>query len=225
MDTNHRFKRWSKLRFAIIYPFGLFVAIFSNCDDASIRASLGFIITGILIRLWANGYAIKMDKLTTSGPYRFVRHPLYVGTMLIAAGFVIMLKTYIAGTLFIFFMVASYYRTVKKEELMLEEKFKGDYLNYKKKIPAILPTLSPYTQGEKWRFSFKRLLKSKEYKTTIWMIIVVIAFHLKSEFLVEHEKIDAKILTLIIVAFMLGISDLISEIVKIRIKHAALRKS
>jgi hypothetical protein len=197
------------------------VTIFSTPDDASIRAGLGFIITGLLIRLWANGYAIKMDKLTTSGPYALVRHPLYVGTMFIAVGFVIMLKSYYAGAFFIAFMLFSYWRTMKKEEVMLEEKFKEEYLEYKKKVPAILPGIFPYRRGEKWPFSFRRLMRSKEYKTSLWIIITVILFHLKSEFMVEREKIDAKMITLIIVAVILGLSDLVGEIVKHQIrKHS-----
>jgi len=94
LNIKERFKRWSKLRFAIIYPLGVFVVLFSNSDDRSIMTSIWFIVVGLLLRLWANGYAIKMDKLTTSGPYSFIRHPLYLGTMFLAIGFVIMLKIY-----------------------------------------------------------------------------------------------------------------------------------
>ena len=60
MNIKERFKRWSKLRFAIMYPLGVFVVLFSNSDDRSIMASIWFIIAGLLLRLWANSYAIKM---------------------------------------------------------------------------------------------------------------------------------------------------------------------
>jgi len=214
MDIKERFRRWFKLRFAVMYPIAIFVVLFSNCDDRSIGVSIGFIIAGLFIRSWANGYAIKMDKLTTSGPYAFVRHPLYLGTMFIAAGFIVMLKIYYIGIFFIAIMAIVYYRTIKKEEAMLEAKFKNAYLEYKKKVPGMLPAVFPYREGEKWPFSFKRLIKSQEYKLFIWVIIIIIAFHLKDELMIEHELFDAKIVSLIIIAFMLGISDLIIEIVK-----------
>ncbi|MBU4590280.1 MAG: isoprenylcysteine carboxylmethyltransferase family protein [Candidatus Omnitrophica bacterium] len=216
MNIKERFKRWSKLRFAIMYPLGVFVVLFSNSDDRSIMASIWFIIAGLLLRLWANSYAIKMDRLTTSGPYAFVRHPLYLGTMLIIIGFVIMLKIYYIGVLFVILIAAVYYDTIKKEEAMLEIKFKEAYLRYKGKVRAMLPTLSAYVGGEKWPFSFKRLINSQEYKPFLWVIILMIAFHLKDEIMIEREAMDAKIWMLFISAFILGMIDILGELARYR---------
>ncbi len=202
------------MRFAILYPFGIFIFLFANPDDRSIRAGVWFILTGLFLRIWANGYAIKLEKLTTSGPYAFVRHPLYLGTMFLIIGFIIMLKLSYLGILFLIFMAAIYYRTIKKEEEMLAQKFKELYFDYKEKVPAMIPTFFPYRSGEKWPFSFKRLIKSQEYKLFLWMIIVVIVFHLKEEFMVEHERVDTKIIIFFIAAFLLGITDLIGELLK-----------
>lgn len=214
MSFKNRFKRWFKLRFAILYPLGIFVVFFTNSDDRSIIEGIGFILTGLFLRSWANGYAIKLEKFTTSGPYAFVRHPLYLGTMLLIFGFIVMLKIFYLGILFFLIMSAVYYRTIKKEERMLEQKFKQQYIDYKNKIPAIVPTVFPYREGEKWSFSSKRLIKSQEYKLFLWVIIFSIAFHLKEEFLVAHEKIDTKIIVEIAVIFFLAIIDFIGEIIK-----------
>lgn len=216
MAIRQRFERWMKFRFAIIYPFGIFVLLTAHATDRSIQASLWLIVAGILIRLWANGYAIKMDKLTTSGPYAFVRNPLYFGTILIAVGLVGMFQSYLAGACFLAILIGSYYSTIKKEEAMLEEKFKASYLDYKKHVRAMIPSIFPYRGGEKWPFSFKRLMRSKEYKTCFWIIIVVIIFHLKSEFLVKREKINSRNAWLIVLALVLAVSDLVFEFVKAR---------
>lgn len=216
MNIKERVRRWGKLRFAIVYPFGLFLLFFSYPTHSSFKISIGFIFAGLVIRLWSNGYAIKSDKLTTSGPYTFVRHPLYIGTMLIAIGIVIMLRTSYVGIIFIILMALSYYRTIKKEEKMLQDKFKDEYINYKKEVPAVIPRILPYTKGEKWSFSFKRLIQSKEYKLFFWIIIVVIAFCLKTDLIIEHKPMDIGMWGLIAFALMLGLIDLISEIVKRR---------
>src|ERR1700722_6254923 len=129
-NINHRIQRSFKPRFAVIYPFGLFVLFFCSLPHISLRAGLGWIIAGNLIRLWSNGYAIKNDKLTTSGPYAFVRNPLYLGTFLIAIGFVVVLKSepplleWVAGGLFLLGLSFMYYRTIKAEQGMLLAKFK-----------------------------------------------------------------------------------------------------
>src|ERR1700679_3661170 len=118
-NLTHRLQRSFKPRFAVIYPFGFFVMFFCYVDQASIRAAIGFIIAGALIRLWSNGYAIKNDKLTPSGPYAFVRNPLYLGTFLIAIGFVIVLKSdpawleWIGGSIFLLALSVMYYRTIQ----------------------------------------------------------------------------------------------------------------
>ncbi|HDZ76707.1 MAG TPA: isoprenylcysteine carboxylmethyltransferase family protein [Candidatus Omnitrophica bacterium] len=218
MNITDRFRRWFKLRFAILYPFGVFTVLFCNSDDKSIIAGIGFIIVGLFIRLWANGYAIKMEKLTVSGPYAFVRHPLYLGTMFLVIGFVIMLKFYYIGICFIILMSIVYYRTIRNEEMWLEDIFKQRYRDYKRNVSAILPRIIPYRGGEKWPFSFSRLMQSKEYKVFLWMIILAITFHLKDEFLIEHETFDTKIVVLIIAAFILGIVDLAGEVIKWRKK-------
>src|SRR5208282_116536 len=107
---------------------------------ASIRAGIGYVIAGLLIRLWSNGYAIKNDKLTSSGPYSFVRNPLYLGTFLIAIGFVIALKSdppaleWIAGGIFLLALSFMYYRTIQGEQGMLLEKFKDAYKEYCKQV-------------------------------------------------------------------------------------------
>ena len=214
MDIKQRIKRSFKLRFALLYPFGILVIIYANSSDISIKYGLGIIILGLLLRSWANGYAIKSEKLTTSGPYAFVRHPLYLGTMLLFCGFVVMLNIYYIGAVFFVGMLAVYLRTIRKEEQLLESNFKQAFLDYKKSVPAIFPSFRPYPTGEKWPFSFKRLIKSQEYKLFIWMIVLVIAFHLKDELLVEKEKIDARMIWLIIISFFLGMIDLFGEFMK-----------
>jgi protein-S-isoprenylcysteine O-methyltransferase Ste14 len=220
MKVSNRLKRFFKLRFAILYPFGVLAVIFAESSERSMNIGIGFIIAGLLMRSWANGYAIKLEKLTTSGPYAFVRHPLYLGTMLLLTGFILMLKLYWIGPVFFVMFVIAYTRTMKKEERMLEDKFKHTYLDYRKKVPAFLPAIFPYRQGDKWRFSFKRWFKSQEYKLIIWMIFLAIAFHMKDELLVEREKIDAKIVVWLVIAFLLGSADLIVEFIKKRKRKA-----
>jgi protein-S-isoprenylcysteine O-methyltransferase Ste14 len=216
MSFQDKFERFFKLRFAILYPFGIFVILFANSDDQSMRIGIWFILVGLFLRMWANGYAIKLEKLTISGPYGFVRHPLYLGTGLLAVGFIIMLRIHYAGALLFLVMSAVYYRTIKNEEKMMEQKFGDQYINYKHKVPCIVPTIFPYRQGERWPFSFRRLIKSREYKLFIWMIILVIAFHLKEELWLHHEKISAHLIFLMGIILLLAMVDILGELLKWR---------
>ena len=66
MTIAHRLQRSFKPRFAVIYPFGFFVMFFCSLNEESIKAGIGYIIAGILIRLWSNGYAIKNKAAQTA---------------------------------------------------------------------------------------------------------------------------------------------------------------
>jgi len=213
MNITARLTRCFKPRFAVIYPFGFFVLFFCSLNEASIRAGIGYIIAGLLIRLWSNGYAIKNDKLTTSGPYAFVRNPLYLGTFLIAIGFVLVLKSdpeifeWVAGGIFLLALSFMYYRTIKAEQGMLSAKFKDAYKDYCKHVPAMIPCLVPYGKGEKWPFKLQRLINSKEHKTVFWIYILLVVFHIKTRVFIEHKGLSDKSWTLCLIALFLIILD------------------
>lgn len=217
MNLTHRLERWFKPRFAVIYPFGFFFLFFCFLNEASLRAGIGYIIAGVLIRLWSNGYAIKNDKLTTSGPYAYVRNPLYLGTFLIAIGFVMVLKSqpplleWSAGVLFLLALSFMYYRTVEAEEGMLSTKFKDAYKDYCQRVPAIIPCLVPYGKGEKWPFSWQRLFKSKEHKTVFWIFILLVVFTLKTRLVIEHKPMTGMLWTLSGIALTLILLDIAYE--------------
>jgi protein-S-isoprenylcysteine O-methyltransferase Ste14 len=215
-----RIKRFSRLRFAVLYPLGVYLVFFTAPDDRSTVLGVSVMAVGMFMRLWSNGYAIKLDKLTTSGPYAFVRNPLYLGTALILLGLVLMLKAFLIGLIFFAVIIAAYIRTIRNEEKMLADKFGKDYLDYRAKVPAMWPTFCPYAAGAKWPFSLERLWQSREHKVVIWMSIIAIAFHLKEEFMVEGERADIKIIALIIVACALGLLDVLGEYVRARRKGA-----
>ena len=50
-------------------------------------AGLALALPGEALRLWAAGHIEKGREITRSGPYRFVRHPLYLGSTLLGVGF------------------------------------------------------------------------------------------------------------------------------------------
>ncbi|MEI7998037.1 MAG: isoprenylcysteine carboxylmethyltransferase family protein [Candidatus Omnitrophota bacterium] len=224
MDFQHRLQRSFKPRFAIIYPFGLFFLIFGSITDQSLRAGIGYIIAGLLIRLWSNGYAIKNEKLTCSGPYAFVRNPLYLGTFLIAVGFAFALRInslsmgYLVGPLFLIALVFMYYKTIKSEQKMLLEKFGGSYKNYCAKVPSMIPCLIPYSEGDQWPFSLERLIFSKEYKSLVWITIIIIVFTLKTHLLLAHKPMTEKTWGLVLLVALLIMMDVFYEISKKKTK-------
>ncbi|NTV28828.1 MAG: isoprenylcysteine carboxylmethyltransferase family protein [Candidatus Omnitrophica bacterium] len=216
-----RLRRLFKLRFAVLYPAAIYLVGFCNIDDRGLLPGLFLIFLGVLIRLWANCYAVKMDRLTTSGPYAFVRNPLYLGTAVVMLGVVVLLWIYLWGGIFFAVAVLAYYRTILSEQRMLTDKFGEAFLDYMRHVPCLLPRLTPYAKGEKWPFSWQRLWESREHKVAIWLTVAVVAFYVKRVVLVEKETLTAQAWLGIVFAALLIVVDIVGDYLRGHRQHKA----
>src|SRR5689334_19806972 len=66
----------------------------------SLALGLPLSILGLILRGWAAGHLDKDRALAQSGPYAYVRNPLYIGTLMVAAGLVLAAREWILGLLF-----------------------------------------------------------------------------------------------------------------------------
>ena len=83
--------------------------------------------------------AYNADELVTDGVFRCCRHPLYASwVVFIVPGIVLLVNSWIALTTPIFMFVILRI-LVTKEETYLEDVFGSEYLDYKRKVPCILP--------------------------------------------------------------------------------------
>lgn len=100
-----------------------------------------FIIVGfwMLSSSWRVLYmAQKENKLATSGPYHFVRHPQYDAFIIIMFGFLLQWPTLV--TLFMFpILVMTYIRLAFKEEKVVEQMYGEVFKNYAHKTPRFFP--------------------------------------------------------------------------------------
>ena len=112
-------------------------------------------ITGELIRLWAAGHLEKSKEVTRSGPYRFTRHPLYLGSSLIGIGFAIAASHAVVAVMVIAYLLLTLTAAMRSEEAHLREKFGDAYDAYVEKRSEPMPR----------RFSWQRALDNREHHT------------------------------------------------------------
>jgi len=103
---------------------------------------------GLAIRAWAAGTVFKNRQLAITGPYAFVRHPLYVGSFLLGIGVAAAAGHWVWPASFLLFYWRTYGATVRREEAHLERLFGEDYRRYRLKAPAFVPRLRPWRQAE-----------------------------------------------------------------------------
>ena len=109
------------------------------------------------IRVWASGHLIRNEEVTTSGPYAYLRDPLYLGRFLLLIGFCTMAWGYNWIVLLVGLGVFSLYympRKYRKEMARLEGIFGEEYTAYASYTRSLLPRLRPYPRARKrpWRF-------------------------------------------------------------------------
>ena len=91
--------------------------------------------------------AQREHKLTTSGPYAYIRHPQYAGFILIMLGFLFQWPTLL--TLFMFpTLVATYLRLARREEREVLKDFGEAYARYAANTPAFFPSLRRVSRKE-----------------------------------------------------------------------------
>jgi len=181
--------RFKKLRLWISYPFAGICLVFAYKYGISFIPGIWFIFTGLILRLWAAGYIQKIRRLTTCGPYSFVRNPLYVGNFLIGIGFCLFIGNIILILLYIVLFFLFYLGTMKKEEKVLEDLFGKDYLEYKKNVPAFIPRLLPYKAQAKGGYTLEQAHYNGELiRILVAGILLCLLYFFK--YGVEQEMLD-----------------------------------
>ena len=116
----------------------LFYNIFHYYIFPASKVVMGVGIT-LVIYGWKEIYQAK-GKLVTTGLYARIRHPQYVGFLLITLGLNIQWLTIITFALWPI-LALLYYRLTKTEDLEVESKFGDEFKEYKQDVPAFFPRL------------------------------------------------------------------------------------
>jgi protein-S-isoprenylcysteine O-methyltransferase Ste14 len=94
------------------------------------------------VRIWASGHLDKGREVTRSGPYRFVRHPLYLGSAIMGAGFAAGARTPATTAIVVLYLGVTLLAAIRTEEAVLDERFRGEYSAYRQGLAA--PVVRPF---------------------------------------------------------------------------------
>jgi protein-S-isoprenylcysteine O-methyltransferase Ste14 len=150
-DVLARLARW-RVRFGFVAA--VLAVILARPTWASWAAGLLVALAGEAVRIWAAGHLEKSREVTRSGPYRFMRHPLYVGSTVIALGAVIAAWHPVVAMVAAFYMGATVTAAIHTEEAHLRRSFGETYDQYRES------RAEPMERG----FSIERALRNREYR-------------------------------------------------------------
>jgi protein-S-isoprenylcysteine O-methyltransferase Ste14 len=130
IPPNDWITRWQRIARRIRVPLGFATAAVYLVEAgrrppvaAAVAWSLALVIPGLWLRGYASGYVKKNEELTTTGPYAHVRNPLYLGSILIAAGFAVSLMSWPVAVALAVMFVAIYVPVIASEERFLRITF------------------------------------------------------------------------------------------------------
>jgi protein-S-isoprenylcysteine O-methyltransferase Ste14 len=167
--------RWQRIARRIRVPLGFAAAalylfeLWRRAPQlAAIAWSLALVLPGLWLRGYAAGYVKKNRELTTTGPYAYTRNPLYLGSMLIAAGFALALLSWPVALLLAVGFLVIYVPVIASEERFLRATF-PEFAEYCHRVPRLIPRIapSPHSGDQAGRFSLTLYIKHREYNAGI----------------------------------------------------------
>jgi len=173
--------RWQRVARRIRVPLGFATAALYLLEagrrqpvSGAVVWSLALVAPGLWLRGYAAGYVKKNEELTTTGPYAHVRNPLYLGSILIAAGFALALLSWPVAVALGVMFVAIYVPVIASEERFLRTRF-PEFDAYCSHVPRLIPRLTPAPSpgtSQRGRFFLQLYLKHREYNALLGVTLL-----------------------------------------------------
>lgn len=122
---------------------------------------LAIALAGEGIRIWAAGHLEKSREVTQSGPYRWMAHPLYVGSSVLALGVVVAANSPALAVMAALYMGATITAAIRTEEANLRQAFGSAYDDYR----------AARTQPLERPFSLERAIRNREYRAASGVVL------------------------------------------------------
>lgn len=154
----------TRRRVALGFLAGLIAIALARPTWLSLALGASVALLGEALRIWAAGHLEKSREVTQSGPYRWMRHPLYLGSSTIGMGFAIAAWHPVVAAVAALYLGTTIPAAMRAEEAHLREKFGGAYDAYAR--DAAVPAIRT--------FSSTRALYNREHHTLLGLAAVVV---------------------------------------------------
>jgi protein-S-isoprenylcysteine O-methyltransferase Ste14 len=168
-------KFWMRWRVRLGYPVAILYWLFAAPTWRSIAWGIVVAALGLMVRAASAGYLRKDRELAIAGPYARTRNPLYLGSAILAAGFVIAGHSWVAGLLVSAYFAVFYYAVMRNEEEDLRLRFGAEFDTYAARVPLFFPKLfagrdpaAAHAADES--FSWAQYRRNREYRAFLGTI-------------------------------------------------------
>lgn len=157
------------------YPLAILFWWLARPTYRSIFLGAAIAILGLFVRAAAAGHLRKSEALTMTGPYAWTRNPLYFGSTLIAAGFILAGHSLWSGLIIGLYFWVFYPAVMRNEESELQQRYGAAFTDYAKHVPLFFPRppkrlSASATEPRYGKFSWKQYLRNREYQATLGVL-------------------------------------------------------
>jgi protein-S-isoprenylcysteine O-methyltransferase Ste14 len=166
-----------RIRVPLGFLFGAFYLWRARPSWISLAAGVAVACIGLLIRALASGQVKKDRELTMTGPYAYVRNPLYLGSILLGIGFAVAARDIGIGVFLVVYFVLIYVPVIRGEQNYLGSTFPG-YAEYTRQVPSLVPR-TLWFAGVTNGFSRELYFRHREYNSLLGAAAITVVLTAK----------------------------------------------
>lgn len=169
----------ARFRVPLGFVFGGLVFWLAQPTPGSLALGGAVASFGEALRVWAAGHLNKSREVTSSGPYRWFAHPLYIGSSVMGIGLAIASVSVVAAVLIAAYLGATMTAAIRTEEASLREMFGAEYDRYRSDRDS---GGTRSARGDRRRFSVAQAIANHEHRTLAGLAIAVLLLLLKATY-------------------------------------------
>ena len=154
--------RLARRRVQLGFASGAVAFLLARPGWTSLLWGMAVALAGEAIRVWAAGHLEKSREVTRSGPYRFSRHPLYVGSTVMGAGIAVASASIWVALVAAVYLGTTLTAAIRTEEAFLRGRFGDEYDNYCRGSAASVER----------PFSWERVWRNREWRAMLGLLVV-----------------------------------------------------
>jgi hypothetical protein len=171
MSIADRLARW---RVTLGFASGAAVLWLAEPTAATLAAGVPIAFAGEALRVWAAGHLNKSREVTTSGPYRWFAHPLYVGSSIMGAGLAIASGSIAVATIIAVYLLVMITAAIRSEEAFLRRTFGERYERYRRGAGSSDEASRP--------FRWSQAMANREHRALSGLALTVLLLVLKATY-------------------------------------------
>ncbi len=168
---------FARFRVTLGFVCGVLVFVLAQPTARSLAIGLPIALAGEAIRIWAAGHLHKSREVTVSGPYRWIPHPLYVGSSIMGVGLAFVCADRVVTALIAAYLITTLTAAIRSEEAFLRRTFGDEYDLYRRGVEA-----KRATSASRRAFSVRQAIANREYRAVAGLAAAMLLLALKASY-------------------------------------------